>query len=449
MISKKQIIVKDKKVNTITFQLEELEKPAELLPEKSLKIILEKFSNKIEAHSKVDSDLVANGYHSFIYGMYQAYSEHRPFTLSPDMIWLLICQGFSNHVNFNHGTFMDVFPNLKGRRTLEVVNNNIKLGDSESHWDESTEQFNQQIANYIGTELLEALSANFSTTGIKEKVACEITVMDAMKPYFEYVVVYFICGIPEITLEGKEEDWLKILKKLDVLKKFNLSWWTEKLTPIIEEFVKASKGEIDQQFWMNMFKIHTKDEYGQPTNIDGWIINFYPYDREGNRIDLSEISDTNINLVFERLPKEIANVPFIYKVVDSQGNEIVRHAMEYWAGFIGLNQNNKDFTLRPEIGWFVCHENQTEKIQKEGIEDTEVDSRRYYNLQNFPDEIFETKWNELELNFINEIIIPTKIIKLKTNGLHINGKISSIQKKKLKFLLAGKDIRVIFNHDYS
>lgn len=29
--------------------------------------------------------------------MYRAYADHRPFTVSPDIVWLLICQGFAEH----------------------------------------------------------------------------------------------------------------------------------------------------------------------------------------------------------------------------------------------------------------------------------------------------------------------------------------------------------------
>jgi hypothetical protein len=30
-----------------------------------------------------------------------AYAGHRPVALSPDMIWLMICQGVAHHINAN------------------------------------------------------------------------------------------------------------------------------------------------------------------------------------------------------------------------------------------------------------------------------------------------------------------------------------------------------------
>lgn len=31
--------------------------------------------------------------------------------------------------------------------------------------------------------------------------------MEAVKPYFEFIIIRIVCGIPEITLEGTPEDW--------------------------------------------------------------------------------------------------------------------------------------------------------------------------------------------------------------------------------------------------
>ena len=41
--------------------------------------------------------------------------------------------------------------------------------------------------------------------------------MDAMHPYFKYIVNIIICGIPRITLEGERSDWEKILTKLKLV----------------------------------------------------------------------------------------------------------------------------------------------------------------------------------------------------------------------------------------
>ena len=57
------------------------------------------FDDGIIAKSEAPDSLVSFGAKSFFNGMYRAYADHRPFVLSPDMIWLLISQGFARHIN--------------------------------------------------------------------------------------------------------------------------------------------------------------------------------------------------------------------------------------------------------------------------------------------------------------------------------------------------------------
>src|SRR5262245_16015617 len=37
--------------------------------------------------------------HPVLFALHRAFTQHRPLCLSPDMIWLLLCQGVANHVN--------------------------------------------------------------------------------------------------------------------------------------------------------------------------------------------------------------------------------------------------------------------------------------------------------------------------------------------------------------
>jgi len=451
MIVTKELVVKNKKIQAITFQVEELERPTKLLEEKPLKEILQKFAKRIEAHSKVECDLVSNGFHSFLYGMYQAYAEHRPFVMSPDMIWLLIAQGFSQHVNFSRQTKHEVFPHLNEKQTI-AVRTTVQLGDPDGNWEETTQAFSEEIAKHIGPQLVDALKADFSTTGLNERVASEITLMDAMKSYFEYLVFMCVCGIPEITLEGTTEDWEKMQQKLTHLRKYKLDWWIDKLDPILEEFVLASRGKVDQDFWQNMFRVHSKQEYGNPKYIDGWIRHFYPYDREGNRIDLKNITGLSVERIFDELPKEIACVDFKYLIVNNEGAILETHPMEYWAGFVGLQQDKKTMAIRPEIGWFVSHkEAETRQEGRHKNDGDDMESRTYYNLDAFPSELFQNdkKWLFIRLHFKDQIIFPEDITSLSIMDLNVIGKISEVDKATLKELFLQSKIRRLgINEEY-
>jgi len=232
--------------NGITFQVENLSKPEKLLRLNSGEDIYKRlilsdvrmssyqiernnidFPFNLVAKSQLPDSLVSFGYHSFFNGMYQAYSDHRPFVLSPDMIWLLICQGFARHINANSENLRHYFVDFSGKVSLIVSTSEIKLDNPNSPWEKVFPEFTKQIAGHTGNEIINLLSSDFTTTTTVEKVATEITIMEAMKPYFEYILFYAICGIPEITLQGTPEDWQKILDKTKQLGKYDLRWWTE------------------------------------------------------------------------------------------------------------------------------------------------------------------------------------------------------------------------------
>lgn len=434
------IQITDKTIDSITFKLEDLEPPKQLIEEKNMQSVIRIFSSKVEKAYQSNYSLACTGSHSFIYSMYRAYAEHRPFIISPDMIWLLICQGFSNHVNFNRGTAQDVFPNL-GKHTLEVQNDEIILGDPNSPWEKAPAEFVEQMSEYIDADLLNALRADFSTTTSTTRIATEITIMDAMKSYFEYRVIMIICGIPAITIEGSEEDWEKMLKKLDHLNKYGLEWWTEKLKPILNEFVNVSKGLIDKTFWMNMFKVHTKDSYGSPKSIDGWILKFYPYDRTGEKVDIREIQEIKIEDIFKKLPKEIVSVDFEYQVKGGEGNIINKKAMEYWAGFVGARQNQGNFAIRPEIGWFVTHKEDNETPHNTGRPQT----IEYFSLASVPKGLYHGEYNRITLNFIGEINIPGNLTDISAKVIDIKGHMTDTEKSKLKNMFAKSETGITVN----
>lgn len=352
--------------NGITFEVEQLSKPEKLYPVTSPDEIyryLMLFDNEstiritekdiwkppfnVIAKSESPDSLLYFGYNSFFCGMYQAYADHRPFVLSPDMIWLLINQGFAQHVNANHESLRKYFVNFSGKESL-IVQSHKKLKDPSLLWEEIFPQFTEQIRKEVGGHLVETLTCNFSTTTSLEKTVSEITIMETVKSYFEFITIMIVCGIPEITLEGTPQDWEKVLNKARGLKEYKLEWWISQLEPLLEEFVKASKGTINQEFWRNMFKCHSPKSCGAPETFDGWIIKFFPYDNEGKRNNLKQIVGR------KKLPSEIVKVDLKY--IEAYNDTVIETPLELWSGFIGLKQNNENFALRPQIGWMVKKE---------------------------------------------------------------------------------------------
>ena len=293
--------------------------------------------------------------------MVQAYADHRPVVLSPDIVWLIIAQNFSAYVNANSDVMRDFFVTHEGKMDLVVDSNNDILelvGNGD--WELLLNDFSVCVAQNTKGDVSEMLTANFTTTGITERIASQITLIDVVKTYFNYWNLTFGCGIPYITLEGTPEDWQKVREKARGLSKYGLEKWSKELDEILTEFVKASEGIPNQAFWQNIVKKTRVDELKSKqycgsmydkkgtTKLDGWFLRFF----------LDKVEGTAIKEKFwaEDMPSEIVRVPFKHAYYDPATHEILKvFPMELWAGFVGVEEDAKTKALTPKIGWFARH----------------------------------------------------------------------------------------------
>lgn len=444
--------------NGITFEIEELSKPEKRLFVRSYEDIYKNlilkdasltqwdiktkgidFKYNILAKSQAPDSLVNYRYNSFFNGMYQAYADHRPFVLSPDMIWLLISQGFARHVHANPEKMRDYFVDFSDKLTL-IVDSDKDILEESINWEEIFPQFTSQIAEHTGEELINILKADFSTTTAVEKVASEITIMEAMEPYFEYVVMYVVCGIPEITLLGTTEDWQKVLDKTRKLEAYDLKWWTKQLEPILKEFVNASKGDIDKKFWRNMFKYHSQKQYGAPKIIDGWMVKFFPYDKDGKRNDLKKLVGAN------SLPEEIVKVDLKY--IKTDGLHTEETMLEFWSGFIGLEQNPETFALTPKISWMIKKKDVEQrgvqqKLASNNIPSSDLGSGIDIRVDKVPENLRKLKEiYSLTLHFMNNVFIPEWLKEKRVGKLEINGKITKNETEKIIQWFPNTDVTI-------
>ena len=211
---------------TLVIDVETLTPPKKLLETISYDKILanllkdlNKDSSVVIAHTRKTRPLVESN-HPFFQSMYRAYADHRPFELSPEALWLLICQGFSLHVNNNAEELRHLFVDFEGKQTLMASGKGISLDNPNSPWERVFPQFTSQIAAYTGQELIDVLSADFSTSTPASRVASQITVMESMKAYFDYWIA--ICGIPHVILHGTPDDWQSVIDRTEFLRQYHL-----------------------------------------------------------------------------------------------------------------------------------------------------------------------------------------------------------------------------------
>lgn len=326
-----------------------------------------KQSRPVEACSSYHGRLVASiHFHPVVAAIHSAFHDHRPLILSPDILWLLIAQGLAHHVIANAEELRPQFVQHSDKATIMVRRDDFIKGSPENPWPEVFGEFSGQIRGHIGEATHDLLLPNFSTTGAVEKAAAQVVLMDAMKSYFSYEF-HTRCGIPQIALEGAKEDWEKLAERTRGIGRFGLEWWTEALSPILDEFIAASQGRVNARFWQSIYKLDGGS--GGPYTT-GWITAFFPYLNhwqtgratqqnpwlaEGGA-ELQELlypsaaSDTHRfgnGPTTDMFPSGLARAPFLWKYLSQT------HEMEFLGGFVGVRQEVGTLRLRPEIGWAV------------------------------------------------------------------------------------------------
>jgi hypothetical protein len=291
----------------------------------------------------------------FFDGIYSAYADHHPITLSPDMIWLVISQGFALHVNKHAEELRKLFVDFEAKKELLVESNTITIDNPDSPWEDAFAGFDQQISKYTSNGVAGVLTSGFSTTTPVTKVALQITMMNALKPYFDYKLQTTGCGIPEVTLEGTPADWESVLNRAKALRKYKLDWWMDELEPVLKQFVAASKGKVSKSFWRNMVKQRTisyegRCGSGKAEIIDGWIVKFYPYNKLSEKNGLKSMAAGSAQL--NQLPTELLKVDLKYVDI-STADKPAQSDLELYAGFVGLEQNPANYGLKPVIGWMI------------------------------------------------------------------------------------------------
>ena len=235
------------------------------------------------------------------------------------------------------------------------------------------------------------------------------------------------CGIPSITLTGTPEDWQKVLEKTKQLEKYGMEGWFKSLTPILTEFVNASKGNPNQAFWQGMVKKNRADELvgnkvcdlREPTILDGWMLKLFP-DENGQTLD--QVPHTH------EMPSERVYVDFRYQIINpDNGNVIVDTPMELVAGYIGTEVDTKTHALTPKMGWIVRQTEDDDKIVKKLKEMAEKDSFDGIDLRvnRVPEHLAQLKHiKRLTLTFTDKVVLPEWMDKIKIDEFRVNGKLS-------------------------
>ena len=375
-----------------------------------------------------DGEYASYGKNPFFKGMIDAFADHRPVVLTPDVIWFLICQGFAHWVNDNPEELRDLFVDHEGKIDL-VVQSGKELLSGDADWADIVDGFYVQIRDNTKGDIADIMSEPFSTTGVNEHIVSQIALMETVKSYFDYIVIYLSCGIPSVTLKGTPDDWQSILDRTRKLRAYGIDWWVDDLEPILEEFVKASKGKPDSEFWRSIVKKYRPGDMRGlscgmdlgSTKFDGWFLKFLPYDENGR-------TPAEVNMSHSMLP-EMVRTEYKYIIFNDFTGEVDQTMMmEFWAGIVGMEVDPETYAMTPKMGWFT----RVGKTEEELLtEFEEMDSDDIFSdglmlkVNKVPDIIRKMgRINNLSLYFVGKVVIPDWMDEKDIRSLEIRGSIT-------------------------
>jgi hypothetical protein len=355
---------------TTTFAVDDVSARTGMLPTEKVKESVQKLLGiPVEACDSYSTDVVQQpGFHTLIAAADLAYRLHYPLVLSPDAIWLTIAQGFANHVNNDAETLRPRLVSHQGKVRIEVRRDDFVRGSPENPWAEVWPIFSEQIKEHLGAPTHGLIVADFSTTGPREKAASEVVLMDCVQSYFSYEF-HTLCGIPAVTLEGTVEDWEKVHDRVGRLGEYDLSWWTDQVRAITEEFVKAAKGQPTHSFWKGLYK---EDDGSGGPYLSGWLVRLLPYLKHREyrcrvandyRTGYFTPWETNLRnfmlekppeeggwmcgLTHSQLPSSASKVPFVWDYLGT------RLDYQFVTGVLTITQDADTGAIRPRVGWAV------------------------------------------------------------------------------------------------
>lgn len=373
-----------------------------------------------------DNHLKSLGKDAFYRSIVEAYANHLSITLSPDMIWLVISQGFARYVNAHSEELRPKLVNHKEKMDLTIVTDSDLLSKS-YNWPQLISKFASKINRYTKRDIAKTITSDFTTTGTTERIASQITLMESTKSYFEYIVYYAICGIPSVTLKGTVEDWQRVLEKTLQLKQYGLEMWIGEVEPILKEFIETAEGHPKRSFWSSIVKKVGINKLegggcigGNPTKIDGWILKLFP-NEYGYTLD--EIAYT------KDMPSEYVRVDLKYYIIEPLNATIIKEIpMELWAGFIGAQVDKNKHMVTPKIGW-LARVKESEREQLNDLKKKNENEELHLRVQEVPEILSRLHHiKSLHLEFTGPVVLPKWMDKLTIDRLTIKGNMTDSEK---------------------
>jgi hypothetical protein len=217
-----------------------------------------------------------------------AYNNHIPLKVKVQDIHIALQLIISTFVNNNAEQCRKMFVDHSGKKKLTVENDKIDFNVFGQMMRDEVKK-NVKDCNFV-----DLLEPNYSTTKPICMTVSNLLVLNTLKEYFSYNFVCR-CGIPEVVLEGSQDDWMKLKGKYDEMKRMfynsrsnELDDWFDCMDIIMNMFIEmrmiGTEGTVEatdaqKMLWERVISFVPVGSGGD-TLLGGWISILSPYSSE-------------------------------------------------------------------------------------------------------------------------------------------------------------------------
>jgi hypothetical protein len=297
-------------------------------------------------------NLIHSGINNGLAGaMFEAYANHIPLTLRPDDVWLAITAAFGLYVNHHPELMRKLLVTHEGKQELIVRMGGSLAMSNERFWEQFTSLMLEEMKKYTNGDLAKWLVPEFSTTTDRDRLVGQIVVMGAMKEYFNYTGV-LSSALTELTLKGTLEDWKSVRDRAAMLAAYGdvMAKWVDVLLPVLDEFVAAYEGRVNEAFWQKMITYKRLGSGGEK-KLRGWFVVFAPFNGNGDYYlnSKEEIAKTGIYAEIRDANIQTATVAVPVKLDDNG----TMHSLVFWGGVSLPAYDAPANRVSPSVDWAI------------------------------------------------------------------------------------------------
>jgi len=219
----------------------------------------------------------------FVHTVVKAYSRHYNLVIRPDDVWIAILSQLNIYVNANSEELRSMFVAHEGKKKLRTQWYGTRYTQDYGEWAQAFAALLRK--NVLDPSFCDFILPNFSTTTSNDTIIASVMMMSTLKAYFSYYGM-IDCGIPAITLQGEQKDYMMMLSRLDRLDTLGEEprAFALLLRPILRQFIAAfdavkAGSQPDIEFWGRICHEHINGS--GPSYLAGWISAFCAWNSSG------------------------------------------------------------------------------------------------------------------------------------------------------------------------